>query len=156
MFGQMDLTKRKSELEKFVSGQVPFMIVTDLCARGIDIPDVEVVINYDFPADLKTFIHRCGRTARVDREGRAYSLITREEMHFMVEMERVLYSRTLKNDDERASATEIVEEKAEEHEVQKLAKGRFGFGIEEDRKTDIKGGGIVVVIGWTRELACFC
>jgi superfamily II DNA/RNA helicase len=94
----MDLVKRKEELEKFVNGESLFLVVTDLCARGIDIPDVEVVINYDFPSDLKTFIHRCGRTARIDREGHAFTLINREESMYMAKISHVLEFRELSND----------------------------------------------------------
>lgn len=122
MFGQMDLTKRKSELEKFVSGNSSFLVVTDLCARGIDIPDVELVINYDFPTNLKTFIHRCGRTARVEREGRAYSLVTRDELHFMVEVQRALEIRKFNNFN-NIKEKNLIEEKQTHQNIKKLVKG---------------------------------
>ena len=55
---------RTLALTKFRRKQVKILIVTDLAARGLDIPMLNNVINYDFPPNLKTFIHRCGRTAR--------------------------------------------------------------------------------------------
>lgn len=97
MFGSMDVVKRKQELENFVSGEAQFLVVTDLCARGIDIPDVHVVVNFDFPADLKTFVHRCGRTARVDRAGASYTLISREESMYLAKLADVLDHRQLAN-----------------------------------------------------------
>jgi superfamily II DNA/RNA helicase len=59
-------------LDNFRSKKNQFLVVTDLCARGIDIPNVGYVINYDFPATLKTLVHRCGRTARAGRTGISY------------------------------------------------------------------------------------
>lgn len=97
----MDLVKRRHELEAFVSGDSQFLVVTDLCARGIDIPDVEVVFNYDFPSDLKTFIHRCGRTARVDKEGKALSFINREETMYLSKLGHVLEFREISNNFEQ-------------------------------------------------------
>ena len=97
----MDLVKRRHELEAFVSGDSQFLVVTDLCARGIDIPDVEVVFNYDFPSDLKTFIHRCGRTARVDKEGKALSFINREETMYLSKLGEVLEFREISNNFEQ-------------------------------------------------------
>ena len=52
------------------------MVVTDLCARGIDIPNVKYVIHFDFPISLKTFIHRTGRTARAEKEGVCFCFFT--------------------------------------------------------------------------------
>lgn len=97
MFGSMDAVKRQQELQSFVSGEAKFLVVTDLCARGIDIPDVQVVLNYDFPSDLKTFVHRCGRTARVDRAGASYTLISREESMYMAKLADVLEHRQICN-----------------------------------------------------------
>ena len=59
------------------------MIVTDLAARGIDIPLLENVIHYDFPTTLKLFIHRSGRTARAGQKGTAYCLVTNDELGYL-------------------------------------------------------------------------
>lgn len=62
------------------------MVVTDLAARGIDIPMLDNVINYDFPISPKLFIHRCGRVARAGRSGTAYSFISPDEMPYLLDL----------------------------------------------------------------------
>jgi len=72
------------------------MVVTDLAARGLDLPFISNVVHYDFPAQAKLFIHRSGRTARANRTGNAYSLISKNEVMFISEI--MLYiGRTLSN-----------------------------------------------------------
>lgn len=62
------------------------MIVTDVAARGIDIPLLDNVINFDFPAKPKLFVHRVGRAARAGRTGTAYSLLTRDEIPYLIDL----------------------------------------------------------------------
>jgi ATP-dependent RNA helicase DDX54/DBP10 len=83
IFGAMDQRTREERLLLFRHKKVNFLIVTDLAARGIDIPLLDNVIHYDFPPKLKLFIHRAGRTARNGQKGTSYSLITKEEVPYM-------------------------------------------------------------------------
>lgn len=76
--GDKDQRQRDAVLKDFRAGKIPILIATDVAARGLDITDVEYVINYDFPSTLEDYVHRIGRTARGDRKGTAYSLITRQ------------------------------------------------------------------------------
>ena len=62
---------------------VNFLFVTDLAARGLDIPLLENVIHYDFPTKLKLFIHRSGRTARAGQKGTSYAIITQDELAYL-------------------------------------------------------------------------
>ncbi|KAK5582119.1 hypothetical protein RB653_003702 [Dictyostelium firmibasis] len=84
--GYLDPVARKINLAKFRSHQVGIMVVTDLAARGIDIPLLDNVINFDFPPKEKIFIHRVGRVARAGRSGIAYSLVSPDEIPYMIDL----------------------------------------------------------------------
>lgn len=73
----MSQTARKIHVAKFRAGKVHLLVVTDVAARGIDIPLLDNVINFDFPATPKLFVHRVGRAARAGRSGTAFSMLCR-------------------------------------------------------------------------------
>jgi len=62
------------------------LVVTDVAARGIDVPLLDNVINYDFPSKPKLFVHRCGRAARAGRSGTAVSLVEPDELPFLYDL----------------------------------------------------------------------
>ncbi len=76
LHGQLNQSKRLGALNKFTTGECSLLIATDVASRGLDIPKVDVVINYDIPEHSKDYIHRVGRTARAEKSGRAISLVT--------------------------------------------------------------------------------
>jgi ATP-dependent RNA helicase DDX54/DBP10 len=88
IYGKMDQTCRNDLLYKFRNKQAKILIVTDLAARGLDIPFVENVISLDFPQLSKMFIHRCGRTARAGKDGKAYCLFGVGEMHYLSDLKK--------------------------------------------------------------------
>ncbi|CAH7681298.1 P-loop containing nucleoside triphosphate hydrolase protein [Phakopsora pachyrhizi] len=90
IYGTLDQTARQSQLNAFRSGRTRILVVTDLGARGIDIPILENVINYDFPSSSRAFVHRVGRTARAGRKGWAYSLVTQTELPFLMDLQLFL------------------------------------------------------------------
>lgn len=77
---QNSQTERFSALNKFKSGAIPILIATDLASRGLDIPTVDLVINYDIPRDPRSYVHRVGRTARAGRGGFSVSFITQNDI----------------------------------------------------------------------------
>jgi ATP-dependent RNA helicase RhlB len=72
--GDLTQKKRISVLEKFKSGETPFLVATDVAARGLHIDDLEMIINYDLPGDCENYVHRIGRTARAGKSGKAITL----------------------------------------------------------------------------------
>jgi len=76
--GDKDQRQRDSVLRDFRAGRIPILIATDVAARGIDVSDIEYVINYDFPQTIEDYVHRIGRTARGEKSGTAFSLMTKE------------------------------------------------------------------------------
>jgi ATP-dependent RNA helicase DDX54/DBP10 len=90
VYGSLDQIARKQQLEGFRSGSADVLVVTDVAARGLDMPHVDLVINYDFPSAPRTFLHRVGRTARAGRTGAAWSLITSDETPFALDLQRFL------------------------------------------------------------------
>eukprot|EP01117_Protostelium_nocturnum_P006989 TRINITY_DN2505_c0_g1_i2.p1 TRINITY_DN2505_c0_g1~~TRINITY_DN2505_c0_g1_i2.p1 ORF type:complete len:774 (+),score=265.95 TRINITY_DN2505_c0_g1_i2:62-2383(+) len=86
IYGAMDQTARKINLAKFRGNQSKILLVTDVAARGIDVPLLDNVINYDFPPKQKLFVHRAGRVARMGRPGTAYSLVAGDEIPYMIDL----------------------------------------------------------------------
>lgn len=81
--GKMHQLDRNERMGRFNRREAMCLIVTDLGARGLDLPYVKNVINFDFPQNAKLFIHRCGRTARADRTGTIYSFFTPSEKLYL-------------------------------------------------------------------------
>ncbi|KAK9461533.1 P-loop containing nucleoside triphosphate hydrolase protein [Lipomyces oligophaga] len=90
LHGQMSQSARLGALSKFKSGARSILVATDVAARGLDIPAVDVVLNYDIPTDSKAYIHRVGRTARAGRAGKSISLVTQYDLELYLRIEGVL------------------------------------------------------------------
>ncbi|CAK6440378.1 unnamed protein product [Pipistrellus nathusii] len=86
IYSALDQTARKINLAKFIHGKCSALIVTDLAARGLDIPLLDNVINFSFPAKGKLFLHRVGRVARAGRSGTAYSLVAPDEVPYLLDL----------------------------------------------------------------------
>ncbi|KAI8974305.1 P-loop containing nucleoside triphosphate hydrolase protein [Pilobolus umbonatus] len=88
--GDKNQQQRNEALESFKSGTTPLMIATDVAARGLDIPDVEYVVNLTFPLTIEAYIHRIGRTGRGGKKGTAYTFFTPEDKAHSGELINVL------------------------------------------------------------------
>ena len=77
----LEQDKRESVLSDFRSGRLPILIATDILSRGIDIDNIELVINYDVPHDGEDYVHRIGRTARAQADGSAYTFVSEHEQY---------------------------------------------------------------------------
>jgi ATP-dependent RNA helicase RhlE len=94
LHGDRSQSQRLRALEQFRKGRSQVMVATDIAARGLDIDDISHVINFDVPNTPEDYVHRIGRTARVDATGDAFSLVSHEEEPMITEIEKSL-SRTL-------------------------------------------------------------
>ena len=90
VYGSLDQTARKSQVQAFRTGQTNILVVTDVAARGIDIPVLANVINYDFPSQPKIYVHRVGRTARAGQKGWSYSLVRDADAPYLLDLQLFL------------------------------------------------------------------
>ncbi|KAH8593421.1 ATP-dependent RNA helicase dbp10 [Bisporella sp. PMI_857] len=94
-YGSLDQVARNTQVENFRTGMTNILVVTDVAARGIDIPVLANVINYDFPPQPKIFVHRVGRTARAGQRGWSYSLVQDTDAPYMLDLQLFLGKRLL-------------------------------------------------------------
>ena len=83
MHGNKSQSQRQKALASFEAGRVDTLVATDVAARGIDVPDVTHVINFDAPADRDAYVHRVGRTGRAGRTGAGVSFVLPDQAHDM-------------------------------------------------------------------------
>jgi ATP-dependent RNA helicase DDX54/DBP10 len=90
IYGALDQAARTQQMNRFRRGLTSVLVVTDVAARGIDIPVLENVVNYDFPHGSRVFVHRVGRTARAGRKGWAWSFVTHHELPHLLDLQLFL------------------------------------------------------------------
>ena len=95
VYGALDQTARKDQVHAFRSGLTNILVVTDVAARGIDIPILANVINYDFPSQPKIFVHRVGRTARAGQKGWSYSIVHDADAPYLLDLQLFLGRRLI-------------------------------------------------------------
>ncbi|XP_019865408.2 probable ATP-dependent RNA helicase DDX47 [Aethina tumida] len=131
LHGQMSQNKRLAALTKFKAKNRSILISTDVASRGLDIPHVDVVINFDIPTHSKDYIHRVGRTARAGRSGKAITFVTQYDVE--------LYQRI-----EQLIGKQLPLYKTEEEEVmvlqERVAESQRMAKVEMKDLTDKKGG----------------
>ena len=90
--GNLSLNQRERKLKNFEEGKTWVLITTDLLARGIDFPDLKLVINFDFPTSIVTYIHRVGRTGRANKKGAAITFFTNDDKYVLRRLADLLKS----------------------------------------------------------------
>ncbi|KAG5647175.1 ribosomal RNA processing protein [Asterophora parasitica] len=90
LHGQLSQSQRLGALGKFKSGGRNVLVATDVASRGLDIPSVDIVINFDIPTHSKDYIHRVGRTARAGRAGKSITLVTQYDVELIQRIEAVI------------------------------------------------------------------
>ena len=104
VYGSLDQTARKMNVESFRSGETNILIVTDVAARGIDIPLLANVVNYGFPSQPKIFVHRVGRTARAGKTGWSYNLLGQHDLPYLLDLQLFLGKKLVVGGDFRVSS----------------------------------------------------
>ncbi|MDD3392189.1 MAG: DEAD/DEAH box helicase [Bacilli bacterium] len=96
MHGDISQSVRIKTLERFKSGAFTYLIATDVAARGIHVDNIDLVINYNMPQDVESYIHRIGRTGRAGQMGEAISFVTPREVSFLKTVEKVAKCQIIK------------------------------------------------------------
>jgi ATP-dependent RNA helicase RhlE len=91
--GNLSQSRRDAAINGFRSGSIKILVATDIAARGLDIHNISHVINYDMPENTDAYIHRIGRTGRVNHNGDAFTFVTNEDQGMVNSIERILNSR---------------------------------------------------------------
>lgn len=94
--GDLSQSQREKALRKFRAGEIAVLVATDVAARGLDIPSISHVVNYDLPDTPEDYVHRIGRTGRAGKCGIAVSFISEEQRHLVRDIEKVM-GRTLES-----------------------------------------------------------
>jgi superfamily II DNA/RNA helicase len=89
LHGDMDQRARMTMLENFRNGKLKLLVASDVAARGLDIPDVSHVFNYDVPIHAEDYVHRIGRTGRAGRSGKAFTIATRSDAKYVDAIEKL-------------------------------------------------------------------
>ena len=104
IYSSLDQSARGLEMKKFREGETSLLIVTDVAARGIDLPVLEHVVNYDFPSSPRVFVHRVGRTARAGKRGYAWNLVQHSELPYLCDLQLFLARPLVSSHSTRAEA----------------------------------------------------
>lgn len=140
LHGDLSQVQRDAVMKRFRNGGTSILIATDVAARGIDVDDVEAVINYDIPQDIEYYVHRIGRTGRAGRKGRSFTFANSREIYKIREIERVCH--TTITEKKLPGAAKVLKAKADkylnkawelhEHEDIELMKSFLQRKMEEE------------------------
>ena len=140
LHGDLSQAQRDVAMNRFRNGGASILIATDVAARGIDVDDVEAVINYDIPQDIEYYVHRIGRTGRAGRKGRSFTFANSREIYKIREIERVCHTK--KKEKKLPGAAKVLKAKADkylnnawelhEHEDIELMKSFLQRKMEEE------------------------
>jgi superfamily II DNA/RNA helicase len=130
MHSDLDQNMREDVMLKFKAGRINVVVATDIISRGIDIDNIETVINYDVPHEAEDYVHRIGRTARADREGSAFTFISEKERSRFRTIERLLEKEVEK----LAVPSELGEAPAYGDAGPRQKKYRRGSGLDRKKR----------------------
>ena len=139
MHSDLEQAERDEILYKFKSGQIDVLVATDIVARGIDIDDIAMVINFDVPHDPEDYVHRIGRTARAQRDGIAITFVAEDEIYSFKQIEKFLGREV-----EKAAIPEELGETPDYNAASgksRNSRNQRGRGRDNNGKNNAKGNG---------------
>ncbi|OWT37303.1 ATP-dependent rRNA helicase RRP3 [Cryptococcus neoformans Bt1] len=161
LHGQMTQSLRLASLNKFKSGGRSILVATDVASRGLDIPLVDLVINYDMPTNSKDYVHRVGRTARAGRSGKSITLVTQYDVEILQRIESHIGKKMTSFDVDKEAVALLTDTVAKANREAALEmresgtgggggkrgrdKGKrksFGDGDDRDRDDDVLEAGV--------------
>jgi len=122
--GDKSQRMRSETLQRFKDGSCKVMIATDVAARGLDVNDVDWVVNYDFPLDIENYIHRIGRTGRANKKGSSLTYMTIDDARYAKKLRQIL------EESEQEVPEELIELEKEEARA-KVVKGKLGKQLQK-------------------------
>jgi ATP-dependent RNA helicase DeaD len=117
LHGDLNQMMRERVMRNFRSGNVEVLVATDVAARGLDVNDIDLIVNYELPYDTEDYVHRIGRTGRAGRKGTAVSLVAGREIYLMQRIQRFTNARV---DRTKVPSQEEVETKLVDQSFEKL------------------------------------
>jgi len=138
LHGDMDQKSRTETLDKFRAGEITILAASDVAARGLDIPAVSHVFNFDLPWQSDDYVHRIGRTGRAGREGHSTSLVTFEELKLLKEIEKIT-GTTAKWIGEPPTEEDISESLSKKGRRTRSSDRRTSRSSSGDRRAAVKG-----------------
>jgi len=129
--GKLNQVKRLGALNKFKTKEKNILIATDVASRGLDIPSVDLIFNYDIPQHAKDYIHRVGRTARAGRAGRAISFVTQYDLENYQKIEHLIEKKL---DVYKCEEDEVLVFNERVQEAQRIANQEFKDIVESKTK----------------------
>src|SRR5690606_21776879 len=130
LHGDMDQRARMAMLAAFRDGKLKLLVASDVAARGLDIPDVSHVFNYDVPIHAEDYVHRIGRTGRAGRSGKSFTIVSRSDTKYLDSIERLIGNKI---DWLNGDLSTLGEDDADD-ERPRRGKGRERGRATEDRK----------------------
>lgn len=123
LHGDMDQKSRMATLEGFKAGSIKILVASDVAARGLDIPEVSHVYNFDVPTHAEDYVHRIGRTGRAGRSGQAISLVTKADEKYLSAIEKLI-EKTIEIDETAKDAQPEAKSEKPKSEPQKRGRGQ--------------------------------
>jgi len=143
--GQMSQNKRLAALNNFKAGTHNILLATDVASRGLDIPSVDLVVNFEIPRNSKDYVHRVGRTARAGRSGQSVTMVTQYDVELFQRIEELIGKKmvlfpseeeiVLQLSDRVAEAQRVATQTLKEEALRK--NGKRSRGEDEDDEKDV-------------------